>query len=86
MTLQLLRRRIDRLDARLLRLLNQRARLGLQVGRLKKQHGRRLFDPIRERAILRRLTAKNGGPLSPAAIRAIYLEILRQTRRIEQSV
>ena len=86
MTLQLLRRRIDRIDAQLLRLLNRRARVGMQVGRLKKQYGRRLFDPARERAILRQLTAQNGGPLSPSAVRAIYREILRQTRRVEQSV
>ena len=83
--LRQLRRHIDRLDARVLALLNQRGRLALRVGALKQRHGRRLFDPRREQAILTRLGALNGGPLSSAAVRAIYREILRQVRRLEQS-
>lgn len=86
MTLQQLRNRIDRLDDRVLALLNQRARLGLRVGALKRRQGKQLFDPKREQAILRRLAAGNGGPLPPEAVRAIYREILRQVRRLEQSV
>ena len=86
MTLQQLRQHIDRVDHQLLRLLNQRARLGLAVGRLKKRHGLKLFDPARERAILARLVASNQGPLSSAAVRAIYRQILQQTRRTEASV
>ena len=84
--LQQLRQRIDGLDTRLLRLLSQRAVLALRVGRLKKQRGLKLFDPQRERAILHRMTRANGGPLSPAAVRAIYREILTQVRRLERSV
>ena len=84
--LQQLRSHIDRLDARVLALLNQRGRLALRVGWLKRRRGRRLFDPRREQAILKRLGALNGGPLSSAAVRAIYREILRQVRRLEQSV
>jgi len=86
MSLQVLRRQIDRLDARILRLLNQRARLAIRVGRLKKRQGRQLFDPKREQAVLRQVTQADHGPLSAQAVRAIYREILRQIRRLEQSV
>lgn len=86
MDLQVLRKRIDRLDAQLLRLLNTRAALALRVGLLKKRQGRRLFDPKREQAVLRRVTGADRGPLSAQAVRAIYREILRQIRRLEQSV
>ena len=85
MTLLQLRRQIDRLDRQLLRLLNQRARVGLAVGRLKKRRGLKLFDPVREREILARLTSINEGPLSRAAVRAVYRQILQQTRRTEAS-
>lgn len=85
MTLQQLRRRIDRLDRGMLRLLNRRASLALRAGRLKKRHGRRLFDPRRERVILRQMLAANHGPLPAQAVRAIYREILRQVRRLERS-
>lgn len=85
MRLQQLRKQIDRIDRRLLPMFNRRARLALRVGRLKKQQDRRLFDPSRERAILRRLTDANRGPLSTGAVRAIYREIFRQSRRLEHS-
>ena len=85
MTLLQLRRQIDRLDRQLLRLLNQRARLGLAVGRLKKRNGLKLFDPVRERDILARLAAVNAGPLSSVAVSAIYRQILQQTRRTERA-
>lgn len=85
MTLEQLRKRIDRLDERLLMLLNARGRLALRVGRLKKQQGKRLFDPARERIVLRQALKANGGPLSTRAVRAIYREILKQVRRLEQS-
>ncbi len=86
MTLQLLRRRIDRIDSKVLALLNQRARLAIRVGRVKQRSGARLFDPARERAILNRLAEENRGPLSSKAVRALYRDILRETRRVEQSV
>ncbi len=85
-TLEQLRKHIDLVDRRLLGLLSQRARLAVQVGRLKKRQGKRLFDPTRERAILRQLTHHNHGPLPPHAIQAIFREILRQARRLERSV
>ncbi len=85
MTLLQLRRQIDRLDRQLLRLLNQRARLGLAVGRLKKRNGLKLFDPVRERESLARLAAANSGPLSSVAVSAIYRQILQQTRRTERA-
>lgn len=85
MTLQQLRQRIDRLDAQLLRLLNTRAGLAIRVGSLKRRQGRQLFDPAREAAILRRMTTANSGPLSAQAVRAIYRQILTQSRRLELS-
>ena len=86
MTLQQLRKQIDRIDRRLLPLFNRRARLAIRVGRLKKRQGTRLFDPTRERTILLRMAHANRGPLSDEAVRAIYREILTQIRRLEQSV
>ena len=82
--LRTLRRQIDRLDQRLLSLLNRRARLALRVGALKHRNGRQVFDPKREREILARLRAANAGPLPAAAIAAIYREILKRSRQLER--
>ena len=80
-----MRQRIDRLDQKLLKLLNARARLALNVGVIKKRNGQTIFDPVRERQILRALSALNAGPLSTKAVHAIYRQILQQVRRLEKS-
>ena len=78
-----LRKRIDRIDQQLLRWLNRRAHLALQVGQLKQAQRRPVFDPRRESAILRRVTAANRGPLSARAVRRIFQEILTHSRLLE---
>ncbi len=83
--LRRLRQRIDGVDARLLRLLTQRATLALHVGRIKKREGWRLLDPVREQSILQRMIKAHSGPLTPQAVRAIYRTILTQMRRLERS-
>ncbi|MBI3320868.1 MAG: chorismate mutase [Candidatus Omnitrophica bacterium] len=75
------RRRIDRLDEQLLRLLNQRAQLALEVGRIKHQKKWPVFDPKREAFVLRHVMRKNRGPLTAVAARRIFQAILTQCRR-----
>ena len=82
--LSAVRRRIDRLDEQLLRLLNQRARLALEIGRIKKRRKWPVFDAYREAFVLRHLTRANRGPLSARAIRHIFQAILSECRRRER--
>ena len=84
MTLEELRTQIDTLDDRLLRLLTERAQLALQVGQVKKRDGKRVFDPERERAVLKRMIDANRGPLPAGAVKKIFHEIVRQHRRLAQ--
>ena len=85
MTLPSLRKQIDRLDRRLLRLLNQRAALAIRVGRIKTQRGLPIFDARREIEVLRQVAKTNRGPLSDAAIRRIFGAILRHSRQAERA-
>ncbi len=83
------RREIDALDAELLKLLNQRAEISLEIGRLKQKNvqGQGAFlvhDPIRERELLAKLEAANGGPLTNGQIRAIWTEIMSASRRLQR--
>ena len=80
-----LRKRIDRLDLELLRLLNRRAQLALRVGRIKRQRRQPVFDPRRERVLLRQIVMANRGPLPKESIRAIFRMILRQSRKLQAS-
>jgi len=79
--IQGLRRRIDALDDELLRILSQRAELAIRVGRVKRRTGLAAKSSDRERAILRRITSANEGPLDNSTVRRIFRLIVQESRR-----
>ncbi|HEY3165048.1 MAG TPA: chorismate mutase [Candidatus Limnocylindrales bacterium] len=84
--LRRLRRRIDALDRRIVRLLNERAEIARAAGRLKTTNGRRAIrDPQREREILLRVSMANDGPTPQADLLAIYRRLFAVARRLERS-
>ena len=78
------RARIDEIDRQLLRLLNQRAELSLEIGRAKRETGEPVHVPEREQGILEELDRLNPGPLPGSAIRAIWSEILSASRSLQR--
>jgi len=83
-SLTTIRRRIDRIDDQLLRLLNRRAKLVLAVGEQKQRQQAAVYVPDREHAVLKRLAKGNGGPLAAPHVRAIFGEIISACRGLEQ--
>lgn len=84
--LQDLRGRIDALDSRIVRLLNERAAIALDIGRTKQSQGREVFSPAREAEVLTRVAAENHGPLSSDALRRVYEAIMNECRLLEQQL
>ena len=83
--LRRLRRRIDALDRRIVRLLNERAGLARDVGRTKAAEGRRAVrDAEREREVLLRVTMANEGPTPQADLLAIYRRLFAVARQLEK--
>jgi chorismate mutase / prephenate dehydratase len=78
------RNRIDRLNRRLLALLNRRAEIACRIGDIKRAHRLPVSDPLREKAILNALSAQTKGPLDAAGVRAVFSAIIRETKRIER--
>ena len=78
-----LRSRIDALDQELLRLLNQRAALALEVGEVKKAAGSVVFRPEREAQVIDGLKLGNSGPLQSSSIAPIWREIMSACRTLE---
>jgi chorismate mutase/prephenate dehydratase len=76
MRLKTLRRQIDNLDKKIIRLLNQRAKTTLNITNLKRKQGQGIYSPDREREVLKKITAVSKGLLSPKALEAIYREIM----------
>ncbi|MGH8047778.1 MAG: chorismate mutase [Chthoniobacterales bacterium] len=84
--LSVIREKIDAIDTQLLALLNDRAKLALEVGKIKSRDGLPIYAPDREQSLLRSLIEKNQGPLSEQAIRAIYREIMSAALALEKDV
>lgn len=79
-----LRVRIDAVDAQLLALLNERARLAIEVGEVKKITDAPVYRPERESQVIARLRATNPGPLGGDAIEAIQREVMSACRALER--
>jgi chorismate mutase-like protein len=75
------RKELDLLDQKLLTLLNQRLRIALKIGKIKKGIGKRIYDPEREKEILDRLRRKNKGPLNEEDLKKIFGTILKVCRQ-----
>lgn len=75
------REQINHLDDELLSLVNQRAALAQQIGHLKEDGV--VLRPEREAQVLRRLQAANPGPLSNAAVAALFTEVMSNCRALE---
>jgi chorismate mutase / prephenate dehydratase len=83
--LRRLRRRIDVLDRRIVRLLNERAELARDVGRAKTAAGRQAIrDPEREREVLLRVSMANAGPTPQADLLAVYKRLFAVARSLER--
>jgi len=80
-----IREAIDQVDTDLLALLNRRAALSLEVGRLKAGSDEPVFKPFREKAVLEKLSRQNPGPLPDEHLRAVYREIMSSSRRLQRT-
>jgi chorismate mutase-like protein len=86
-SLEDLRHDIDRIDEVLVRLLNERARVACQVGRLKKAQGIEVYQPDREKLVLEHVRGLAvEGPLGPEAIARLFERIIDEARRLERRV
>jgi chorismate mutase / prephenate dehydratase len=84
--LKSLRAQIDKLDLNIVKLVNERAELALEVGKLKLDNGGEVFSPAREEEVLSNVVKNNKGPLDEVTIRAIYREIMSGARALQRRI
>jgi chorismate mutase len=77
-----LRVRIDGIDCQIVKLLNERATLALQIRDLKPQAKMALYDPKREEQIFAKLAECNEGPLYGDNLREIYEAVLHVMKEL----
>jgi chorismate mutase/prephenate dehydratase len=80
------RQAIDRLDAQIVRLLNERTQHVLAIGGMKLKAGEEIYAPHRERAVFERISKLNSGPMTEDQLRAIYREIMSSALALEKTM
>src|SRR5215469_1648913 len=83
-SLKNLRSHIDKLDLQILDLINKRAGLAAEIGKVKNDHGAEVFSPAREEEVLQNVLEANKGPLDQATVRAVYREIMSGSRALQK--
>ena len=86
-TLEDLRHDIDRVDEVIVRLLNERARVVCEIGRLKKEQAVPVYQPDREKHVIAHVRSVAAeGPLGPDAIARLFERIIDEARTLERRI
>lgn len=83
-SLEALRARIDALDRRLVEMLNERAQVVVDIGKLKRAGGGPIYAPHREAEVLSRALENNTGPLPNRTIEGVFRELMSGSFQLEK--
>jgi len=84
--LETLRIQIDELNLEILRLINERAEIVNEIGKIKEKQGVNRYDPLRERHMLNLLKDNNKGPLNQMTVDYIFKQIFTTSlKQLEES-
>ncbi len=78
------REKIDAIDAKILKLVNERANLAREIGHVKEDGV--IYRPEREAQVLRAMQAANEGPLSSEAVSHIFRAVMSNCRALEKEL
>ena len=78
-----LRQQIDAVDSNLVDLLNKRAKIAQEIGRLKAANKIPVRNASRERQVMDRTHAANKGPLPDSSLTSIFQAVITACRNLE---
>lgn len=78
------RERIDACDAQIVRLINDRLKICLEIGEYKSARGIAVKNEAREDEVLARVLDGNEGPCPPDVLRQIYRILIDTAVRLEE--
>ncbi|MBC1520952.1 bifunctional 3-deoxy-7-phosphoheptulonate synthase/chorismate mutase [Listeria aquatica] len=82
--LDTLRDQVDQLNLELLSVINKRANLVQEIGKLKGVQGSLRFDPVREREMLNQIVEANNGPFEDSTIEHLFKEIFKAGLELQE--
>ena len=80
------RRKIDDIDRRLVKLLNERAECVVEIGKIKLDSGLPVLELSREDEVLRHALEANHGPLDGEVVRRVFESIVRESRGLQDNL
>lgn len=82
--LEQLRTELDDINLQILDLLNQRAALSREIGKIKLAQGTNKFDPERERHMLNLITQNNKGPFDDSTVQYLFKQIFKASLDLQK--
>ncbi len=79
-----LRVQIDKFDLQILELLNKRAAIASQIGKVKADQGGEVFSAAREEEVLQNVLVANKGPLQEVTLKSIFRELISGSRAVQK--
>ena len=83
-SLKKLRSRIDELDIELLKLLNERAKCVIKIGKIKQKEKKDVLVPMREKELLDRLRTVNKGPMADKMVIYLFQQIIDTLKDLQK--
>ena len=84
LSLEKLRSRIDELDSELLKLLNERAKCVIKIGKIKQKEKKDVLVPLREKELLDRLRTVNKGPMTDTMVIYLFQQIIDTLKDLQK--
>ena len=85
-SLEQLRDELRRTDCEIVKILNERAELSIEIGKIKEDNGIGVYDAAQEAKIFEHLREINDGPLKEEFLKAIFREIISASRALQKPV
>ena len=83
-SLEKLRSHIDELDSELLKLLIERAKCVIKIGKIKQKEKKGVLVPLREKELLDRLRTVNKGPMTDAMVNYLFQQIIDTLKDLQK--
>jgi len=80
-----LRAQVDAINMQLLELLNQRARVVGEIGKVQSSIGAGFYDPAREAQMLQAIELANNGPFSNETIKGLFKQVFQASMALEET-
>jgi len=84
LTIENSRKQIDKIDNKLIDLLNSRFEISVQIGQLKQKDGKNVFDKSREQAIYDKIN--NTEAKYKKEIINVYTEIMKNSKELQKNI